>query len=366
MRPPSLSIAAIPLSGRSRTVTDQLLLERPNWLLRRFAKAGRLPSQPRVLVVAPLSGHFGWLMRDTVLGLLPGHDVFLLEWLDARDIPAAVGRLGLDACVAAIMEALRTLGPGVAVLGVSQAPVPILAAAALMAAHGEAERPRALMLMGGFIDPRRSPTAVERLTARLPAGWFTRTMAATVPAGEAGHGRRIYPGTVHGRALTRYLGRHLTSGGELRAKVTQDDGADPQRFPFLRLYTTLMDLPAEFAEENARKVFAEALLPRGQLACLGRLVEPARIADIGLMTVEGEADDSSGPGHTHAAHALCPALVPDLRRRLTVAGVGHFGLFHGHAWRTQVLPQVTAFLAHLAKSPPPKTQENLAIHASKG
>lgn len=345
MHPPSLAIADIRLAdGSLRAIDDRLVLARPNWLLRHFAKSGAGTAQPRVIIVAPLSGHFGWLMRDCVIGLLPDHDVHLLEWLDARDIPPQAGRLGLDACVAAVMEALRALGPGTAVLGVSQAPVPILAAASLMAAQGEAACPRALVLMGGFIDPRVGTTDIERLTARLPCGWFTRTMAVTVPAGTAGAGRRVYPGATHARALQRYLDRHLAARGELHAKLTADDGSDPERFPFRRLYTTLMDLPAEFAEENARKVFAEARLPRGELACLGRLVEPSRLTGTALMTVEGGADDSSGAGHTHAAHALCPNLPENLRRRLTVPGLGHFGLFHGEGWRHRIVPRITEFL----------------------
>ena len=350
MHPPSLCIDTLAMAGTTVAVADRVLAAGTHWVLRRFAKPGA-DAQPKVLVVAPLSGHFGWLMRDCVLGLLPGHDVHLLEWLDARDVPASAGRLGLDACVAAVMAALRRLGPGVAVLGVSQAPVPVLAAAALMAAHAEEARPRALVLMGGFIDPRTAPTAIERLTARLPCGWFSRTLAAPVPAGEIGAGRLVYPARVHARPLRRYLERHMATRGELYGKVTADDGMDAERFPFLRLYSTLMDLPAEFAEDNARKVFAQALLPRGQLACLGRLVEPAAITDTALMTVEGGIDDSSGPGHTHAAHELCPALPAAARRRLTVPGSGHFGLFHGEQWRRAVLPEVSAFLDLVNKSP---------------
>ncbi|HLO78851.1 MAG TPA: polyhydroxyalkanoate depolymerase [Magnetospirillum sp.] len=345
MRPPSLSISQTVSAGRPQAIEDRLLLERPNWMLRHFAKAAAPTPQPPVLVVAPLSGHFGWLMRDTVVGLLPAHDVSLLEWRDARDIPKAAGWLGLDACVAAVMDALRHLGPGTIVLGVSQAPVPVLAATALMAAHAEPECPAALVLMGGFVDPRATPTGIETLTARLPRGWFTRSMAKTVATGEAGAGRRVYPAAAHAQALERYLHRHLRDNGELRAKIECDDGDDPCRFPFARLYSTLMDLPAEFAEDNARKVFAEALLPRGQLACLGRLVEPARIGRTALMTVEGLADDSSGRGHTHAAHALCPAIPAARRCRLSVDGLGHFGLFHGRGWREEVLPKVTTFIA---------------------
>ncbi|HTH16696.1 MAG TPA: polyhydroxyalkanoate depolymerase [Magnetospirillum sp.] len=334
MQPPSLRIDQ---------AEERLLAQWSSGWLRRYAPKGR-GRRPRLLVVAPLSGHFGWLMRDTVMDLSAAHDVHLLEWRDARDIPASAGHLGLDAYIGTIMAALRHLGPGMAVLGVSQAPVPILAAAALMAAQSEPERPRTLILMGGFIDPRRNATAVERMTARLPPGWFTRTLATAVPEGEAGAGRRVYPAAAHSQALQRYLQRHIRMRGELHGKIGSDDGGDPARFPFRRLYTTLMDLPAEFAEDNARKVFAEARLATGSLACSGRLVEPAMMTDTALLTVEGAADDSSGPGHTHAAHSLCSNLPEGLRGRATLPGIGHFGLFHGETWRRQVLPLVEAFV----------------------
>lgn len=349
MRPPGLCIDSVLSRGRRLIIEDVQVLEGANFVLRRFAKRVRL-RQPRVLVVAPCSGHFGWLMRDTVQDLLTENDLWLLEWLDARDIPVSAGRLALDSCILAIMAALRTMGPGTTVLGVSQAPLPILAATALMAAHAERERPAAMVLMGGFIDPRGHPTAVERMTARLPPGWFNRTVAQTVPDGFAGAGRRIYPATLHAQALTRYLGRHMAAGGELLHKLTEDDGSDPVRFPFLRLYSTLMDLPAEFAEDNARLVFAESRLARGLLSCAGRLVEPHRITDTALMTVEGGADDSSGPGHTHAAHGLCPAIPAVLREKWTEPAAGHFGLFHGEPWRSSIMPRICAFMRGTASS----------------
>lgn len=322
-----------------------MILEQPNFILRHYH--AEPPDRRPVLVVAPLSGHFGWLMRDTVIGLLAQHDVWLLEWKDANDIPATAGRLSVDATILAVMECLRVLPPGMTVLGVSQAPTTILAAAALMAAQNEAERPRAMVLMGGFIDPRRNPTAIEKLAAHLPPGWFTRTCATTIPPGRAGSGRRIYPASTHAQALNRYLARHFAMRGELHRKVTADDGADPQGFPFLKMFSTLMDLPAEFAEDNSRQIFAEARLARGLLTCRGRAVEPQAISDIALMTVEGGIDDSSGAGQTHAAHALCPRLPASLRVQWTEPGAGHFGLFHGEPWRSSILPRVTAFIAGL-------------------
>lgn len=348
MLPPSLSIGKLRIMGRLVQIEDRVVLDRPNFVLRHFIKHPHRDLPP-VLVVAPLSGHFGWLMRDTVLGLLAAHDVVLLEWKDASEIPVAAGRLALDACITAIMDCLRRLGPGFCVLGVSQAPAAILAAAALMSAHSEPERPRAMVLMGGFIDPRSNPTAIEKLTARLPSGWFSRTVAHIAAADVPGCGRSLYPHQVHAVALKRYLARHMAAKGELYRKVTADDGADPDAFPFATLFSTLMDLPAEFAEDNARRIFAEAHLARGLLVCRGRAVEPAAIGDVALMTVEGGTDDSSGAGQTHAAHTLCPNIPPALRQRWTEADAGHFGLFHGEPWRSSILPRVTAFIAGLPK-----------------
>lgn len=341
MDSPLLQIERVRVGRREVAVKERVLLDLPNATLRQWLKPTS-QAGASVLVVAPQSGHFGWLMRDTVIGLLPERDVCLLEWRDGGEIPVDAGWQGLEASIGTVMAAVRQLGGGLAVLGVSQAPVPILAAAALLAAEGAAERPAALVLMGGFIDPRRNPTQIGRLTGRLPPGWFRRVMAVAAPAGRPGAGRALYPGAVHGQALARYLARHVATRGELYRKVTADDGADPQRFPFARLYSTLMDLPAEFAEDNARKVFAEAHLPRGLLSWRGRAVEPAALSDTALLTVEGGRDDSSGAGQTHAAHDLCR----NIRRRamVTAPESGHFGLFHGEPWRSRVLPRVLEFL----------------------
>ncbi len=332
MRPPPLAIAC---------AEDRVVLERANFILRHFVPGRRRRGLP-VLVVAPMSGHFGWLMADTLAGLAAAHDVLLLEWKDAGDIPPAAGRLGFDAPILAVMECLRLLGPGVTVLGVSQAPTTILAAAALMAAQREPERPKALVLMGGFLDPRISPTTIEQMAARLPPGWFTRTMATNVPANEPGCGRRIYPAAAHRHALNRYLARHMAARGELYHKAQEDPD-------FLEKYLTLMDLPAEFAEENSRWVFAEARLAQGLLACRGRAVEPATITDIALLTVEGGADDSSGAGQTHVAHDLCRNISAGLRARWTEPASGHFGLFLGEPWRSSVLPRVSEFIDRMGR-----------------
>lgn len=334
--------------ARSRRVgvEERVVLDEPFFTLRHFRKAGR-KRQPPVLLVAPMSGHFSWILYDTVLGLLPAHDLFLLDWRDARLIPAAAGRFGLGGTIGAVRTAVRTLGPGLTVMGVSQAPATILAAAALMAAQSDPARPAGLVLMGGFIDTRVNPTGVARLARLLPPLWFQDMVARQVPAHLPGAGRRVYPARAQALALERYLARHLLTGGELAGKVRDDDGSDPVGHPFLTLYSTLMDLPAEFVEESVRAVFVEHRLATGRLAWKRHAVEPEAIRDIALMTVEGARDDSSGPGQTHAAHALTPHLPEALRVRYTDPEAGHFGLFHGRPWRERVLPRVSHFIASL-------------------
>lgn len=347
MQPPSLDIIAVRRHGRLAPVRDLLVLDRPWSSLRHYAKSARRP-QPKVLVVAPLSGHFGWLMRDAVVGLLANHDVFLLEWRNASFIPAAAGILNLGSAIGAVIEAINALGPKVTLFGVSQAATLVLSAAALMAAERHPNRPAAVVALGGFLDTRQHPTGIELLAGKLPSGWFSRVVAEVVPPDAPGAGRHIYPASTHAQALQRYLSRHMSERGELYHKMTADDGEDPERFPFARLYSTLMDLPAEYAEDNARKVFAEAHLPRGLLTWKGRPVLPEHMRDIGLMTVEGGVDDSSGQGQTHAAHELCPNLPAHLRRRHDEPGAGHFGLFHGAAWRGSILPRIEEFIAETA------------------
>ncbi|MDA8230670.1 MAG: polyhydroxyalkanoate depolymerase [Magnetospirillum sp.] len=346
MVPPPLDIADVLARGRRVDVEETIVLDRPFWQLHLFRKSGR-GRHPEVLIVTPLSGHFGWLMRDLVVGLLARHDVFLLEWKDAREVPLSAGRFDLSDNIAAVIDAVRLLGPDIALLGVSQAPTAILAASALLAEDRDPARPRAIVLMGGFLDPRINPTAIERLASRLPPGWFSHVMATTVPAGYPGAGRRVYRGDIHGRTLARYLARHIATGGELARKVRADDGSDPERFPFLRLFSTLMDLPAEFAEDNVQTVFRDHLLARGELFWRGRRIDPSAVDDIALMTVEGGGDDTSGVGQTLVAHALCHRLPYDERAHCHEPAAGHFGLFHGEPWRSHILPEVEAFLAQI-------------------
>jgi poly(3-hydroxybutyrate) depolymerase len=347
METPSFGIDTVRRNGRPVQVVDEVVLARPFWRLRRFRRKAAGKAESNVLVVSPLSGHFGWLMRDLVLGLLPRHQVSVVDWQDARDVPLSAGRFGIGENIAAVIEAARATGSGGGrphVIGVSQAPTAVLAAAALMAADMDPARPRSVVLMGGFVDTRTGHTGVTRMASTLPRSWLHHLGGEAVPQGFAGAGRQVWSARVQGQALARYLARHVAVGGEVGRKVAEDDGADPVRFPFARLYSTLMDLPLELAEENLVTVFHRHALATGRMEWRGRPVDTAAIADIGLMTVEGGRDDSSGPGQTAAAHALCPRIPARLRAHHHQPDAGHFGLFHGTPWREGVLPRLEEFM----------------------
>ncbi len=296
-----------------------------------------------LLIVAPLSGHFPVLARDLVAGLLPFLRVYVTDWTNIRHIPANCGPLGLDGNIATVLDCIRKLVPGLHVLGLCQGGVPALAATALLAAGGDAESPASLILMGSPIDPLANPTRVVKLLRSRHLSWFERSVIATVPEDFAGSGRRVYPAALHLLPLWTYLTRHISEGSDTAAKLIYDDGDDPLAFPFLDLFTSLMDLDAAFFVENTRNVFHECLLWKGALRFKGERVDPRAISATALLTVEGERDDIAAPGQTSAAHALTSSLPARLRRRLIVPHAGHFSLFYGDTWRGAVLPAVRAF-----------------------
>ena len=328
-----------PSFGLASTVVERT----PFCTLRRFARVGA-DNDPTVLIVAPLSGHYATLMRDAVAGLLPDHDVYITDWHDARDVPRDAGAFGFNDNVGTVIQFIRRLGPETNVIAVCQSAQPTLAATALMAAAGERNQPRALVLMGGLIDPRINPTRIGRLAARLPLDRFEATVMSRVPAGYLGAGRRVYPHHAQRAALITYLTRRLEfrpgTTGEVRVRGDATL-ADPA---FCREFLTVMDLPAELFLENLRIVFKEHALARGTLTCGGRRVEPSAIARSALMTVEGALDDASGRGQTRAAHDVCHGIPAERRMHHEEPGVGHFGMYAGRHWRESVLPKVRAFI----------------------
>jgi poly(3-hydroxybutyrate) depolymerase len=304
-----------------------------------------------VLLVAPLSGHHATLLRDTVRTMLPDHKVYITDWVDARMVPAEAGAFTLDDYVATIERFLRVIGEAagmdrVHVVSVCQPTVPVLAAVSLMAARGEPV-PRSLVLMGGPIDPRESPTAVNNLATQKPMWWFESNLIHLVPPNYPGRGRRVYPGFLqHAGFMAMNPERHFMSHWDFYQDLVKGDldDADAHR-RFYDEYNAVLDMPAEYYLDTVRTVFQEFALPRGTWHVKGERVRPAAIEGTALMTIEGELDDISGEGQTRAAHALCTGVDDAARDHYTVPGAGHYGIFSGRRWRTQVYPRVRDFIA---------------------
>lgn len=343
-------ITTVAVGRRTAPVRTVDLAATPFFRLTEFSRTD-IADLPGLLIVAPLSAHFPVLMRDLVLGLLPSFKVYVTDWLNVRHVPAHHGPFGLEDNISSAAGAIRSLPPGLTVLGLCQGGMPALAATALLAAHLPDHAPAALILMGSPIDAFANPTGVAQLARTRSLSWFETNFVKSVPGSYGGAGRRVYPAHMHVMPLWMYLTKRLGERGEIRQKVFFDDGADPKRFPFVDLYTSLMDLDAAFFLDNTNAVFLERLLPRGLLRVKGEAVEPRAIERTALLTIEGDADDVAAPGQTSAAHALCSALPEDSRGRLIVPGAGHFSLFHGNTFRRHVLPVIANFASlHSARS----------------
>ncbi len=345
-RRPELGLDAVETGGGRVAVTEQVEARSPFFRLVHFAKDVPEPGPP-VLVVAPLSGHFAALLCDMLAALLPEHDLYLIDWADARDVPPAAGPFGLEDNIACIIDCIGRLAGELHLVALCQSAMPAMAATALLSARSDAAVPTSLVLMNGMIDTRLKPTRIDRLTARRSPDWFKRYALSTVPQPYAGAGRRVYPATMQHAALVAYLMRHVGTGGELLRKLLEDDGLDAAAHPFLELFLSVMDLPAEYFLDSVQAVFQDYALPRGRLAWRGTVVDPAAIRTTALMTVEGEYDDVSGPGQTRVAHTLCRSIPRGRRAHYLQPGVGHFGTFHGVLWRREVLPRISGFIREM-------------------
>jgi len=346
-------------SGKEYPVVEREVLRTPFCRLLRFKRfsddadgIGDLKDDPPVLVVAPLSGHHSTLLRDTVRTLLRDHKVYITDWVDARMVEKSAGAFTLDDYVRTIEDFIRHIGAErLHVISVCQPTVPVLAAVSLMAARGEAT-PRSLVMMGGPIDTRESPTAVNNLATEKPLWWFEQNLIHIVPANYPGRGRRVYPGFLqHMGFLAMNPERHMSSHWDFYQDLIKGDldDADAHR-RFYDEYNAVLDMPAEYYLDTVRIVFQEHLLPRGEWVVGGERVRPETIRGTALMTIEGELDDISGLGQTRAAHALCTGVPEAERRHLTVAGAGHYGIFSGRRWRERVYPEVRDFIAQHAGS----------------
>ncbi|MEO8526255.1 MAG: polyhydroxyalkanoate depolymerase [Caldimonas sp.] len=340
-RRPAWQIESVTLDGEPVPVIEEAVHVTPFATLLRFRKAAG-PVQPKVLVVAPMSGHFATLLRDTVRTLLIDHDVHVTDWHNIRDVPLEQGRFGLDEYTDHIVAFLEAMGPGSHVVAVCQPCVAALAATAMMSEDGNAATPASLTLMAGPIDCRISPTAVNVLATSKPISWFEKNLISTVPWRHGGAGRRVYPGFMqlsafmsmnkerHADAFKAYY-QNLVADEREKAEVTR---------AFYAEYMAVSDLSADFYIETVRLVFQDYALPRGELTVHGRRIDLKAIRRTALITIEGEKDDICAIGQTLAAHDLCTSLRPYLRTHYVQAGVGHYGVFSGKRWQNQIYPVV--------------------------
>jgi poly(3-hydroxybutyrate) depolymerase len=336
---PAFGVDGVTVGNREVAVCEHAALTTPFGTLLHFKKDIDT-AQPRVLLVAPLSGHFATLLRGTVRTMLPEHDVYITDWHNVRDVPLANGRFGFDDYIAHLIHFLEAIGPGAHVVAVCQPCVAVLVAIAVMAQAGNAAQPRSMTLMAGPIDTRVNPTKVNALANSRSIEWFEQNLIATVPLRYSGAYRRVYPGFVQLAAFMsmnverhmkahRELYDHLANGEHEKAQVTK---------AFYDEYFAVLDLTAEFYLETVRLVFQECALPTGKLEWQGERVEPRAIKRSMLLTVEGERDDICAVGQTAAAHDLCTGLRPYLKRHHMQAGVGHYGVFSGNRWTNQIYP----------------------------
>jgi polyhydroxyalkanoate depolymerase len=338
---PDYRVESALVDGEPVPVHEKVIASLPFCKLVRFTKEGGAP-QPKMLVVAPLSGHFATLLRETVKTLVRDHDVYITDWKNARDVPLSEGPFGFDDYVDYVIRCLELIGPGAHVLAVCQPCVQTLAAVAVMAEERNPAEPRSMTLMAGPVDVRANPSKVNELATSKPIEWFEENLIAHVPEQLPGGGRRVYPGFVQLTAFMsmnmdrhikahRDLYEHLSAGRETEAKAIM---------AFYDEYFAVLDLPAEFYLETVKTVFQDASLAKGDLIYRGRKVNPRAIRRTALLTVEGERDDICSVGQTAAAHMLCDGLRPHLKRHHYQVGVGHYGTFSGRRWNGQIYPVI--------------------------
>jgi poly(3-hydroxybutyrate) depolymerase len=345
---PQFGIQEVAVGEARVPIHEVVTARKPFAELRHFAKpAGAVPDgQPRVLIVAPMSGHYATLLRDTVAALLPAHDVYITDWINACEVPLAAGRFGLDDYLDYVVDFLDVLGPGTHVVAVCQPSVPVLAAVSIMSAENHPATPPSMTLMGGPIDTRISPTKPNKLATSRPLRWFERSVLSVVPLVHRGAGRLVYPGFMQLTGfMSMNLDRHVGSTMKHFQHLVRGDGESAQTHrKFYDEYLAVMDLAADFYLETIDVAFQRHLLPRGLWVSRGRRVDPKAVTATALMTVEGELDDISGPGQTRAAHGLCSNLAPEKHTHLFVPGVGHYGIFNGSRWRRAIQPEVARFI----------------------
>ena len=343
---PAFNLHTTLCDGKQVDVREVITSRKSFAQLKHFQRNVERPDDPKLLIVAPLSGHFASLLRGTVEAMLPDHDVYITDWRDARQVPLSAGDFGLDDYIDYVIDFIDHLGPDTHVLAVCQPVVPVLAATAIMAEDGHSATPRSLTLMSGPIDGRVDPTTPCKLATKHKLSWFKRNLVHPVPAPYPGALRKVYPGFLQLAGFVNMnLNRHVDAYRGLFTSIRDGEAGKVSRHrDFYNEYLAVMDLPATYYLDTIQRVFQEFHLARGCFKHHGRLVNPAAIRDTALMTIEGEKDDISSPGQTRAAHDLC-ANVPEARRLHHLQpGVGHYGVFNGSQWRETIAPRLRDFI----------------------
>lgn len=351
---PAWNLPHTTIEGVQVPVEDKVVWSRPFCNLVHFKRAdGHLELihepghvDPRVLMIAPMSGHYATLLRATVEAFLPDHEVFISDWVDARHVPLSEGRFDLNDYVDYVIEMLEFVGPGAHVVAVCQPGPPVLAAVSVMAEQNNPNRPASMTIIGSPIDARRSPTMPNRVAEEKPLSWFKRNVVHTVPYPNKGFMRKVYPGFLQlAGFLSLNRGRHLKAGREYFKNLVKGDNDSTEKHrEFYDEYLAVLDMTAEFYLQTIEEVFQEHKLAKGEFMHRGELVKPETITDVALMTVQGENDDISGIGQTQAAHDLCINIPEDMKTDYTQPGVGHYGVFSGRRFREEVAPRIKEFM----------------------
>jgi poly(3-hydroxybutyrate) depolymerase len=352
---PDWRISSTLVGGERVPVHISTVWERPFCKLIHFERVFEHPPkrpQPRLLIVAPMSGHFATLLRGTVEAFLPNHDVYVTDWVDARTVPLSEGRFDLDDYIDYVISILHTLGSDTNVVAVCQPSVPVIAAVALMEADDDPYVPSSMILMGGPIDTRVHPTAVNELAGKRGIDWFRSHVITKVPFPNPGLMRDVYPGFLQLNGfVSMNLDRHIEAHKQLFLNLVRGDGDSAHKHKeFYDEYLAVMDLAAEFYLQTVDTVFVRHALPKGEMTHRGRPVDLARIKRVALLTIEGEHDDISGVGQTEAAHRLCVNIPPDRRAHYLQLGVGHYGVFNGSRFRSEIAPRISDFILSMGQS----------------
>ncbi|OGB22173.1 MAG: esterase [Burkholderiales bacterium RIFCSPLOWO2_02_FULL_57_36] len=348
---PPFEIDSTVINGKTVTVVEEVAEEKSFCRLLHFKKDLSIKEfsalkQSTILLVAPLSGHHSTLLRDTVRALLPDHDVYITDWTDARMVPASEGPFHLRDYIYYVQDFMRKLGPDLHVISVCQPTVPVLAAISLMASANDPKLPKTMTMMGGPIDPRKSPTEVNDLATNKPFSWFENTVIYSVPPTYPGYGRKVYPGFLqHAGFVAMNPRRHAQSHWDFYMHLRKGDNESAEEHrKFYDEYNAVIDMPAEYYLETIQEIFQEFRLATGTWEIEGKPVCPQDIKTVALFTIEGELDDISGSGQTEAAQNLCSGIPKSKKQHFTAPECGHYGIFSGRRWRDIIRPKITEFI----------------------